>query len=138
MGAALILPVRTRKNREEDGMTKETPAVGGATFDLTAFDRELRAQDAYLREGHTARTLVRAADLRIVFVAMEAGAHIAEHRADDTASIHALSGHIRLRVSDETVDLPAGRLLVLEKGERHDVEAVEESAFLLTLGWKGP
>ena len=95
----------------------------------------MQQETAYLREGHTARTLVREPDLRIVLVAMKAGARIAEHRADETASVHALRGHVRLRLPDKVVDLPAGRLLVLEKGLRHDVEAMQDSAFLLTLGW---
>jgi len=96
----------------------------------------MRREDAYRREGHTARTLVREQDLRIVLVVMKAGARIAEHRANDTASVHTLSGHVRLELPGKTSDLPAGRLLVLERGLRHDVEAVVESAFLLTLGWQ--
>ena len=59
-------------------------------FDLAAVDSELRKEDAYQREGHTARTLVREPDLRIVLVVMKAGARIAEHRADQTASVQAL------------------------------------------------
>jgi quercetin dioxygenase-like cupin family protein len=118
-------------------MTEPAPTGRGATFDLGAVDREMRQDGAYLREGHTARTLVRAPDLRVVLVVMKAGARIAEHHADETASVHTLSGHLRLRLPDKTVDLPPRGLLVLEKGLRHDVEATEESAFLLTLGWKG-
>jgi quercetin dioxygenase-like cupin family protein len=79
---------------------------------------------------------VREADLRIVLVAMKAGARIAEHRANETASIHTISGHVRLHLPEEVADLPAGRLLVVECARRHDVEAVDESAFLLTLGWQ--
>jgi hypothetical protein len=112
-------------------MTRPASPPAGPTFDLPAVDRDLRREDAYRRDGHTARTLVRAPDLRIVLVVMP------EHRAAETVSIHAVSGHIRLRVADETVDLPTGRLLVLEGGVSHDVEAIQESAFLLTLGWKG-
>lgn len=117
-------------------MTKPARPAGGATFDLSALARDVRADRAYLRDGHTARTLLREADLRIVLVVMQAGARLAEHRAGETVSVHALSGHIRLRLPDKTVDLPSGRLLVLEKGLRHDVEAIEESAFLLTLAGK--
>jgi quercetin dioxygenase-like cupin family protein len=106
-------------------------------FDLAAVDSELRKEDAYQREGHTARTLVRKPDLRIVLVVMKAGARIAEHRADETASVHALSGHLRLRLPDKVADLATGRLLVIERELKHDVEAVAESAFLLTLGWRG-
>jgi quercetin dioxygenase-like cupin family protein len=117
-------------------MSKPEPTHQGAVFDLASIDAEMRREDAYEREGHTARTLVREQDLRIVLVVMKAGARIAEHRATDTASVHTLSGHVRLQLPDKAADLPAGRLLVLERGLRHDVEAVAESAFLLTLGWQ--
>ena len=88
-----------------------------------------------MREGHTARTLTREHDLRIVLIVMKAASRIAEHHANETASIHALSGHLRLHILNRAVELSAGQLLVLERGLRHDVEAVVESAFLLTLGW---
>jgi quercetin dioxygenase-like cupin family protein len=117
-------------------MTKPRSTAGGVVFDLAAAERELRQTDAYVREGHAARTLVREPDLRIVLLVMKADGRIAEHRADETASIHALGGHLRLHMPDRVVDLPAGRLLVLERGILHDVEAVLESAFLLTLGWE--
>lgn len=117
-------------------MTKPESTKEGALFDLTEVERELRLDAAYARTGHTARTLVRKSDLRILLVAMKAGSRIAEHHANDTASIHALSGHVRLDVDGAIVELPAGRLLVLESGLRHDVEAVADSAFLLTLGWR--
>ena len=106
------------------------------TFDLTLIESQLRAEPAYLREGHTARTLVREADLRAVLVVMKAGARMAEHRANETATVHAIHGHVRLRLAEQTVDLPAGQLLMLDKGLKHDVEAVEDSAFVLTLGWR--
>lgn len=117
-------------------MTKPQSTAGGVVFDLAAAERELRQVDAYVREGHAARTLVREPDLRIVLLVMKAGGRIAEHHADETASIHALGGHLRLHVQDRVVELPAGGLLVLERGLRHDVEAVLESALLLTLGWQ--
>jgi hypothetical protein len=49
-----------------------TPALPehGLTFDLANVARELRAEEPYLREGQTARTLIRTPDLRIVLVAL--------------------------------------------------------------------
>ena len=116
-------------------MTKPESASAGVTFDLATAERELRAEDAYLRQGHTARTLVREPDLRILLLVMKVDSRIAEHQANETASIHALSGHVRLHLLGRVVDLRSGQLLVLERGLRHDVEAVLDSAFLLTLGW---
>jgi quercetin dioxygenase-like cupin family protein len=59
-----------------------------------------------------------------------------EHRLAETASIHAVTGRVRLRLPDRVADLSTGRLLVLEPGLPHDVEALEESTLLLTLGWR--
>ena len=118
-------------------MPPSDSAMAHEITDLAAVDSELRKEDAYWRDGHTARTLVRKPDLRIVLIVMRAGARIAEHRADETAAVHALSGHVRLRLPDKVVDLAAGALLVIERALKHDVEAVAESAFLLTLGWRG-
>jgi quercetin dioxygenase-like cupin family protein len=117
-------------------MSRPEPTHQGAVFDLAAIDAEMRRGEPYQRDGHAARTLIREEDMRVVLIVMRAGARIREHRANDTASIHALSGHVRVQLPDHAADLPAGRLLVLERGLRHDVEAVAESAFLLTLGWQ--
>lgn len=107
----------------------------GSVYDLAAVERELRGSEAYTRDGHTARTLVREPDLRLVLIVMNAGSRINEHSAHETASIHVLSGHLRLRLPSKLVELPAGQLLALERGLQHDVEAAVESAFLLSLGW---
>ena len=114
----------------------ETQSPGqGNTFDLAPIVAEMRAEDVYRREGHTARTLVREKDLRVVLVVVKGGGVIKEHRANETASMHVLSGHLHVRLRERLVDLPGGNLLVLERGLPHNVEAIDESVFLLTLGW---
>ena len=106
----------------------------GIEFDLAGLEREMRLEPAFVQNGHTARTLVRLPDLRVVLIVMQAGSRIAEHVARETATIQVLSGELRLGVADHAIQLPAGRLLMLPAGVRHDVEATGESAFLLTLG----
>ncbi|MBK8013919.1 MAG: cupin domain-containing protein [Deltaproteobacteria bacterium] len=95
----------------------------------------MRAEESYLREGQTARTLIRSSDLRIVVVALKAGKSISEHHASVTASVQTLSGHIRLQLPERSVDVPEGQLLVMGAGLPHDVYADTDSTFLLTLGW---
>ena len=111
-------------------------------FDFGVIDQEMRREEAYSREGHTARTLVREPDVRVVLIAMKAGSRIAQHTARVTTSIQTLAGHVRLQLprlarqhEDRIVDLPVGRLLVLARGNEHDVEAVGDSAVLVTFGW---
>lgn len=117
-------------------MTLPAPPDQGVTFDLEALTRELRAEDAYVQTGQTARTIIRASDLRIVLVALRAGKTMSEHHASVTASVQTLAGHIRLQLPDRGVEVPVGQLLVLGAGLSHDVQAETDSMFLLTLGWK--
>jgi quercetin dioxygenase-like cupin family protein len=118
-------------------MHKPESVEDGNSFDLIALERELRLEEPYERNGHTARTLVRTSDLRVVLLVMKSRARIPEHHADETASLQLLSGRIRLALPSREVELRSGQLLVLAASIRHDVQALEDSAFLLTLGWSG-
>jgi quercetin dioxygenase-like cupin family protein len=48
-----------------------------------------------------------------------------------------LSGHVQVKASGRTFSLRTGSLLALDLGVPHDIEALEESALLLTLAWPG-
>jgi quercetin dioxygenase-like cupin family protein len=106
-------------------------------FTLEDLEREMRQEDAYAKGGHTARTLVRTPDQRIVLIVMKEGARLAEHQASESASLHVVAGHVRLHLPDRVVDLDENQLLVLAGGIRHDVEAASDSSFVLTLSWHG-
>ncbi|HEX7840840.1 MAG TPA: hypothetical protein VF469_25355 [Kofleriaceae bacterium] len=123
-------------------MTRPESAEFGAIFDLATIEEELRGEDAYARDGHSARTLVREHDLRVVLIAIKAGSRVAAHTVDETVSVQTLTGRLRVQLprlarqrGDGFVELPIGRLLVLEPGTEHGVEAIGDSAFLITFGW---
>src|SRR5690349_20824527 len=101
----------------------------GVEFDLAGLENELRSEPEFAQNGHTARTLVRLPDLRVVLIVMQAGSRMAEHAAHETATIQVLSGQLCLGVGDREIRLQAGRLLMLPAGLRHDVEATHASAF---------
>ena len=87
------------------------------------------------QSGHYAKTLFKKHDFRIVLITMEPAAHMKEHHADGTISIQVLKGQIRVTVHGKPHDLPTGNLFTLAASIRHDVEAVDDSAFLLTISW---
>ncbi len=105
-------------------------------FDLANELDELHRDESWAHPtGRSSRTLVKYPDLRVVLIAMKANTRMHEHTAAGGISVHTLSGHIRLHLPERVVDLPAGRLLALDQCVPHDVEASEDSAFLLTLSW---
>jgi quercetin dioxygenase-like cupin family protein len=105
-------------------------------FDLAKELDQLHKEESWLEAtGRSSTTLVKYADLRIVLIAMKANTRMHEHTAAARISVHSLKGHIRLHLPGQVVDLPAGHLLALDQCVPHDVEASEDSAFLLTLSW---
>jgi quercetin dioxygenase-like cupin family protein len=106
--------------------------------DLLEEIQSLHKEDAWLQgTGPSSKTLVKHPDLRIVLLAMRKKMCMHEHRTAARISVQTLAAHIRLRLPDHTVELPAGQLLVLDQWVPHDVEAEEDSAFLLTLSRHG-
>jgi quercetin dioxygenase-like cupin family protein len=105
-------------------------------FNLASELDQLHRDGSWLHPtGRSSKTLVKYPDLRIVLIAMKANTRMHEHTAAGRISVHSLSGHIRLHLPERVVDLPAGYLLALDQCVPHDVEAAEDSAFLLTLSW---
>jgi quercetin dioxygenase-like cupin family protein len=85
--------------------------------------------------GIHAKTLFKRPDFRTILVCMEAAATIKEHHADGTSSVQVLKGAIRYKTQGKTYELKTGTLLTLGACIKHDLEAIEESAFLLTIAW---
>ena len=105
-------------------------------FGLASELDELHRDEAWLQPtGRSSKTLVKYPDVRIVLIAMKANTRMHEHTAAGRISVHTLDGHIRLHLPERVVDLPVGHLLALDHCVPHDVEASEDSAFLLTLSW---
>ncbi|HZU14399.1 MAG TPA: cupin domain-containing protein [Chloroflexota bacterium] len=103
-------------------------------FDLRRELDELRTQESYASAKPAGKTLVKEPDLRIVLMALKAGGRLEEHRASGPISIQGIEGRLRLRLPATSIDVGAGELLMLEPGVPHDVEAVEDGVFLLTIG----
>lgn len=124
---------RPRAGHEFIEGTLSTPLL---QFDIGKEIAQQRQEDSWLRgTGRSSKTLVKHPDLRIVLISMKANTRMHEHKATARISIQTISGHLRLRLVEQTVDLPAGHLLVLDQCLPHDVEALEDSAILLTLSW---
>jgi quercetin dioxygenase-like cupin family protein len=103
-------------------------------FDLETELSSLKQEPSWMRGDRNARTLVEEPAFRVTLTALKAGTRVREHHTDGWVSIQTTQGHVRVHLPERVVDLPTGRVVVLEPGVSHDVEALEvESAFLLTV-----
>ena len=83
------------------------------------------------QDGIARKVLVQYPDLQITLRAMKANTRIPKHHNPGRICVQTVQGHIRMHAGDELFDLPQGKMLVLDPGTTHDVEALEESVFLL-------
>lgn len=104
---------------------------------ISAELEKLKEAPSWQREsGRSAETLVKYEEFRIVLVRMKPGSYMSHHRAEGPISIQTLRGKIRVHLPEDRVEvLNPGELLTLARCLEHDVEALEESAFLLTIAW---
>jgi quercetin dioxygenase-like cupin family protein len=103
-------------------------------FSLEALGRELLERAAKASGGHTAETVVGGHELalRQTMVAMVKGSALAEHESPEQATVYVLRGRVRMSAGTDTWEGRAGDLLVVPNA-RHNLEATEDSAVLLTV-----
>ena len=105
-------------------------------FDLGRELEQLHREPEW-ESGQNAKTLAKYEDFRVVLTALKRHVRIPGHQTEGRISIHTILGHIQMRALGRTFDLRAGSLLTLDQGIVHDIEAIEESAILLTIAWPG-
>lgn len=107
------------------------------SFDLAQEASALR-DEAGLSKGHNGRTLLKLGSLRVVLVTLDARASIQEHHSPEPLAFHPQSGHLLLRRGEDVVNLRPQQLAAVDRGVNYTLEAVEDSALLIWVGWDEP
>ena len=96
----------------------------------------LRANGAYEKEGHAGRTLTKYPELRVVLETMKAGVRLPFHETAEQLTLQVVLGQLRVWMRyGENCDLSEGSFAAIEAGRVHEIESLEDCAFLLTLAW---
>ncbi|MGV9661938.1 cupin domain-containing protein [Nocardia niigatensis] len=103
-------------------------------FSLDALAREQLARAISVPAGRSASTVYGGHEhrLRQTVVALAAGTSMAEHDNSGEATVFVLRGRVRLHGPQAVWEGRAGDLLVVPQA-RHGLEALEDSAVLLTV-----
>jgi quercetin dioxygenase-like cupin family protein len=101
---------------------------------LTALAREHLGRARRASAGRSAATVCGGHEhtLRQTLVTMTAGTTLGEHENPGEATLHVLSGRVRLRAGDDSWDGRNGDLIIIPPA-RHDLYALEDAAVLLTV-----
>jgi len=131
---AAAVPPRPAGETSDSPHRSGQPMHGAArAFDLLGELDALRAEPSWQQRDRNAKTLVHEPGFRVVLTALKTGARLGEHASHGQFSVQTITGRLRVHVAGRAVELPTGQLLSVEGGADHDLEALEESAFLLTI-----
>ena len=78
-------------------------------------------------------TLIKTPNVEVIRMVLPAGKVLSEHKAPGEIIVQCLEGDITFTTMGEPKRLRAGDMLYLAAGEPHELVAVEDSSFLLTI-----
>lgn len=102
-------------------------------LNLPALLTQLRQEPAWQNGDRNSITAYKTDGLRIVLLALRAGAELKTHTAPGTISVQVLEGQLSFTAGPQTDTLKSGQMLVLHAGLAHSVAAMTDAVFLLTL-----
>lgn len=103
-------------------------------FNLEDQIAALQGEDAYRQGRMNQKALVQEKPLRAALFVFHAGNRLPDHHAPGPISVQVLRGRIVFSTADGArEEMAAGDMLSLAAGITHTVEALEDSAMLLTL-----
>ena len=94
---------------------------------------KLKDDQRSTNQGKHSATLAKNEHVRIVLAVLAKGEALQEHGTQGQITVAVVQGAIRFDALNERVRLTAGALLTLRPGIRHSVEALEESALVITV-----
>ncbi|GEO05035.1 hypothetical protein AAE02nite_26990 [Adhaeribacter aerolatus] len=136
---ATVAPAKAIKEIKANDATPQRPAgdrpldASVIEMNLSAFREQIKQEKAWQTSDRNAITIFKSDGMRLVLVALHAGAEMKTHTAPGVISVQVLEGQISFSTAEQSFELGAGQMLALHAGIPHSVLAREESVFLLTL-----
>lgn len=103
------------------------------TFSINKETAKLKKETAWINGDRNAVTLQKNSNLRVVLISLRKGAALQEHKVDGPITLFVLSGKMSFIAGKKTVKVKTNELIVLEKAIPHDVKALEDTTFILTI-----
>ncbi|RPI07089.1 MAG: hypothetical protein EHM64_00240 [Ignavibacteriae bacterium] len=102
-------------------------------YDLQAMITLLKNETIWKKEERNAITLVKGPEVRVVFILAHAHSSIPKHQVFGPLTIHVVKGRLRIHGDSQHIDIQKGQILTLQPEVRHSIDALDESAFMMSL-----
>ena len=102
--------------------------------DIRAEITRLKSEPAWARGDRHGLSLVKGDGINVALMLLKKGAKLQEHHTKAAITVYLVEGRINFIVGDQPRPLNPGMLLALDRAIAHSIEALEDSALILTVG----
>jgi len=103
------------------------------SFSINNETDKLKSETTWINGDRNAVTLQKNSNLRVVLISLRKGAALNEHKVEGPITLFVLSGKMKFIAGEEKVIVGSNEFIVLEKATPHDVEALEDTTFILII-----
>ncbi len=107
---------------------------GQVAVDIRAEIARLKTEPAWASGDRHGSSLVKGDGINVALVVLKKGANLRQHHTRAPITVQVIEGRINFIASGKTQLVTPGMLLALNRAIEHSIEAVEESAIVLTVG----
>ena len=112
---------------------KQRLADSALSYELAEESKALIAEARTVSDGRAAKTLSKHPGLNTVMTALRRGTVVRQHLTPAPVMIQVISGTVRLQLPSSPLEMHPGGLLTLAENVAHEVEAVTDASFLITV-----
>ena len=102
------------------------------TYDLGVLLAQLKREASWPQKPYQTITVREGQGLRVALMALHAGTIIPPHQVEGPMTAQVLEGRLKFSAGSDSAVLSPGQLVTLPAGVQHHLEALEDTAFLLT------
>ena len=107
---------------------------GSVAVDVAAEIARLKAEPAWASGDRHGSSLVKGDGINVALMMLKKGAKLQQHHTRAPFTVHVIEGRINFIADGKAQPLGRGMILALDRAIEHSVEALEESALVLTVG----
>ena len=107
---------------------------GSVVVDIRSEIARLKTEPAWASGDRHGSSLVKGDGINVALMMLKKGAKMQEHHTRAPISVQVIEGRINFIAHGKKQTVSAGTIVALDRGIEHSIEAVEESALVLTVG----
>jgi quercetin dioxygenase-like cupin family protein len=102
--------------------------------DIRAEIARLKSEPAWAANDRHGSSLVKGEGINVALMMLKKGAKLQEHHTRAPLTVQVVDGRVNFTANGKTQAVAAGTIVALDRAIEHSIEALEESALVLTVG----